>query len=155
MHDLAKLSTLKAFHGTETFDFICLSESYLDSVISLGNSSLSLDFYKLIYSENPKEIKQGGVCIYNTETLPVKTIQINYLHECLVCEVNFEKKIYIVTLYWSHNKTDDEFNEFLHSFESVIDNINQSNPYFVLITWDFNTIKPSHFFPCNFYERRN
>ena len=93
----------------------------------------------MICSDHPKNIKQGGVCIYYRETLPVKTVQINYLPECLVCEVNYKnKKIFIVTLYRSPSQNDDEFDEFLRSFESVIDHINQSNPYFVLITGDFN-----------------
>ena len=59
--------------------------------------------------------------------------------ECLVCEGNYQnKKIFVVTLHWSPCQNDDKFDEFLRSFESVIDNINQSNPYFVLITGDLN-----------------
>ena len=73
------------------------------------------------------------------ETLPVKTIQINYLSKCLFCEVNYgNKTVFIVTLYRSPSQNDFEFHEFLRSFESVIDNINQPNPYFVLIIGDFN-----------------
>ena len=137
--NFAKVSALKALNATEKFHFICLSESYLDSIISSDDSSLSLDGYNLIRADHPKNIKQGGVCIYYRETLPVKTVQINYLPECLVCEVNYKnKKIFIVTLYRSPSQNDDEFDEFLRSFESVIDHINQSNPYFVLITGDFN-----------------
>ena len=59
--------------------------------------------------------------------------------ECLVCEGDYQnKKIFVVTLHWSPCQNDDKFDEFLRSFESVIDNINQSNPYFVLITGDLN-----------------
>ena len=115
-------------------NFICLSESYLDSTISSDDNSLSLDGYNLIRADHPNNIKQGGVCIYYRETLPVKTVQINYLPECLVCEVNYKnKKIFIVTLHRSASQNDDEFDEFLRSFECVIDHINKSNPYFVLI----------------------
>ena len=49
------------------------------------------------------------------------------------------KKISIVTLYPSPSQTDDEFDEFLRSFESIIDNINQSELYFEIITGYFNT----------------
>ena len=64
--------------------------------------------------------------------------------ECLVCEVSYNnKKIFIVTLYWSPSQTDGEFDKFLCSFESIIDNINQSNSYFVLITGDFNAYSSS------------
>ena len=116
-----------------------MSESYLDSTISSNDSSLSLDGYNLICADHPKNIKHGGVCICYRKTFPVKTVQINCLPECLVREVNYKnKKIFIVTLYRSPSQNDDEFDEFLRSFESVIDHINQSNPYFVLITGDFN-----------------
>ena len=95
--DFAKVSALKAFKVTEKFDFTCLSESYLDSTISSDDSSLSLDGYNLIRADHPKNIKQGGVCIYYRETLPAKTVQISCLPECLVCEVNYKnKKIFIV-----------------------------------------------------------
>ena len=131
--DFAKVSALKAFKVTEKFDFTCLSESYLDSTISSDDSSLSLDGYNLIRADHPKNIKQGGVCIYYRETLPVKTVQINCLHECLVCEVNLH-------LYRSPSQNDYEFDEFPRSFECVIDHINQSNTYFVLITGDLMLI---------------
>ena len=139
-HNFAKVSALKAFNTTKNFDFICLSESYLDSSISSDDKNLCLDGYKLIRADHPKNIKQGGVCIYDRETLPLKIIQINYLPECLVCEINYDnKKISIATLYRSPSRTTDEFDEFLRGFEGVIDNINQCNPYFVVITGDFNT----------------
>ena len=64
---------------------------------------------------------------------------MNYLLERLVCEINYDnKKIFIVTLYRSPSQTTDEFDEFLRGFEDVIDNINQWNPYFTVITGDFN-----------------
>ena len=74
------------------FDFICLSESYLDSTICSDDSSLSLDGYNLIRAGHPKNMEQGEVSIYYIETFPVKTVQINYLPEGLVCEVNYENK---------------------------------------------------------------
>ena len=103
---------------------MCLSDSYLDSTILSDDKNLCLDGYKLIRADHPKNIKRGGVCIYYRETLPLKIIQINYLPECLVCEINYDnKKIFIVTLYRSPSQTTDEFDEFLRGFEGVIDNI--------------------------------
>ena len=138
-HDFAKVSAIKAFNTTKNFDFICLSESYLDSTISSVDKNLCLDGCKLICVDHPKNIKQAVVCIYYWETLPVKIIQLNYLPESLVCEFNYNnKKIFIVTLYWSPSQSTDELDEFLRGFEDVIDYINQCNPYFTLITGDFN-----------------
>ena len=42
-NDFAKVSALKAFNTTKNFDFICLSESYLDSTISSDDKNLCLD----------------------------------------------------------------------------------------------------------------
>ena len=106
--------------------------------ISSVDKNLCLDGYKLIHADHPKIIKQGGVCIYYRETLPVKIVQLNYLPECLVCEINYNKKIFIVTLYRSPSQSTDEFDEFLRGFEDETDYINQCNPYFTLITGDFN-----------------
>ena len=64
----------------------------VDSTIFSGDSSLSLDGYKLIRSDHPKDIKQRRVCIDYRETLLVKTLDINHLPECLVCEYNYENK---------------------------------------------------------------
>ena len=53
--------------------------------------------------------------------------------------MNYNKKnIFIVTLYRSPSQSTDEFDEFLRGLEDVIDYINQSNPYFTLLTGDFN-----------------
>ena len=69
---------------------LCLAELYLGSKLSLDDNNLYLDSYKLISAAHPKNIKQGGIFHYYIETLPVKSIQINYLPECLVCEARFE-----------------------------------------------------------------
>ena len=52
-HDFAKVSALKAINATEKFDFICLSESYLDFIISSDDSCPSLDGYNLIRPDHP------------------------------------------------------------------------------------------------------
>ena len=44
----------------------------------------------------------------------------------------------MVILYRSPSQSTDEFDDFLRGFEGIIDNINQCNPYFTLITGDFN-----------------
>ena len=86
-------------------------ESYLDSTICSDDSSVSLDGYNLICADHPKNIKQRGVWVHYREILLVKTIQTNDLPECLVCEVNYENKKKIVTLYWSSRQNDDEFDD--------------------------------------------
>ena len=73
------------------------------------------------------------------EILLVKIIQLNYLPQCLVCEINYDnKKTFIFTLHQSPSQSNKEFDEFLCGFEGFIDNINQCDSHFTLITEDFN-----------------
>ena len=75
-HNFAKLSSLKAFNSVHNFDIICLSESFLDSSFPSNNPDLALSGYKLVRADHPLDIKRGGVCLYNRETLPLKISNI-------------------------------------------------------------------------------
>ena len=97
-HSFAKVSSLQAYNAIHKFDIICLSETFLDSSISLSDPALYLDGYKIIRADHPMNIKRGGVCIYYKETLPLNVINISQLQESLVVETLFEnKKSYLVT----------------------------------------------------------
>ena len=50
-------------------DFICLSETYLDSTIL--DSLLEIDRYNLVCADHPHNMKRGGVCMYYKKPLPV------------------------------------------------------------------------------------
>ena len=43
----------------------------------MDDNNLWLDGYKLIRVDHPQNMKQGEVCIYRREILPLQTIQIN------------------------------------------------------------------------------
>ena len=91
-HNFIKLSSLQAFNSIHKFDLICISESFLDSTFSTDDSALSLKGYKLIRSDHPQDVKRGGTCIYYKDTLPIKFLNIFNLSECLICEIQYEKK---------------------------------------------------------------
>ena len=65
-------------------DFICLSETYLDS--STPDRLLKIDGYILVRADHPNNIKRGGVCIYYKESLPVRVISLPYLKEALLLD---------------------------------------------------------------------
>ena len=69
------------------YDFICISETYLDSTISSDNNDLNISGYNLIRADHPSNSKRGGVCIYYKESLAVQTLNNIGLPECLVCKV--------------------------------------------------------------------
>ena len=58
-HNFSKLTQLKAYTSIYKHDFICLSETYLDS--SIPDSLLEIDGYDLIRSGHPNDIERGGV----------------------------------------------------------------------------------------------
>ena len=63
-------------------NFICLSETYLDS--STPDGLLEIDEYTLVRLGNPNSIKRSGVCIYYKESLLVQVISLPYLKEALL-----------------------------------------------------------------------
>ena len=84
-HNFSKLSQLKAYISTYKHDFICLSETYLDS--STPSNITDIEGYKLVHSDHPDNIKRGGVCIYYKESLPVQVINLPFFKEALLLEM--------------------------------------------------------------------
>ena len=80
-------------------DFICLSETYLDS--STPDSLLEIDGYILVRADHPNNIKRGGICIYYKESLPVWVLSLSYLNEALLLEMSFNKKVIVSLIYCS------------------------------------------------------
>ena len=118
-------------------DFICLSETYLDS--STPDSLLEIDGYNLIRADHPDNIKRGGVCIYYKESLPVRFLSSPYLKEALLLEmIDNNKKIIVSVIYRSPSQSNREFNSFLSSFEQLLSEISKRIPTVSIITGDFN-----------------
>ena len=69
-HD--KISLLTAYNTIHQYDVICVSETFLDSSVSLDNRNLSIQGYSLIWADHPDDVKRGGVCLYFKENLTLK-----------------------------------------------------------------------------------
>ena len=80
----------------------------LDTVSWLPDHvSLELEGYKLVRADHPNNVNWGGVCIYYKESLPVRVINLPYLQEALLLELNDQnKKIIISSLYALPVKTE-------------------------------------------------
>ena len=138
-HNYCKLTALMAFNAIHKFDIICLSETFLNSSYQNEDNELTLNGYKLVRADHPGDIKRGGVCIYYKEILPIKFLNINFLSECLICELALEnKKCLIVSLYRSPSQSNSEFGNFLSSFEKLLNHIINLNPFMIFIIGDFN-----------------
>ena len=107
-----------------------MSERYLNS--SIHGSHLKIYGYNLICSDHPNDIKKCGACIYLKETLPVRIIDIPYLKEALLLEMNYNNKRVIVSvIYRSPSQNNSEFDSFLKSLKNT-------KPFLSVITGDFN-----------------
>ena len=110
-HNFSKRTQLKAYTSIYKHDFICLSETYLDS--SIPDSFLEIDRYDLVRSDHPNDIKRGGVCIYYKESLPVRAINIPYLKEALLLEMTYtNEKVIVSVIYRSPSQNNCELIHF-------------------------------------------
>ena len=72
----SKVLALKVYNSTYKYDFICISQAFLDSSFESDDKDLMLDGYNLIRSDHPSNTKRGGVCIYYKESLAVRSVDI-------------------------------------------------------------------------------
>ena len=60
-------------------NILCISETYLDSSISIGDTTLSVPGYDLVRSNHSRNVKWGGVCLHYKENLPLRIINVSFL----------------------------------------------------------------------------
>ena len=69
---------------------------------------------KFVRADHPNNVKKGSICIYCKEYLPVRVINLPYLQEALLLELNDQnKKIIISSLHRSPSQKSEEFESFL------------------------------------------
>ena len=62
-HNFAKLSLLTAYNLVHSFDIICLSETYLNSVTPTNDTRLELPGYNLLRSDHPSNNERRCLCL--------------------------------------------------------------------------------------------
>ena len=93
--NFSKLTQLKAYNSLYKYDFICLSETYLDS--TTPDELIEIKGYKSVRANHPDNIKTGGVYMYYKESLPVRDINLSHFKEALqqksysLCNLSFSK----------------------------------------------------------------
>ena len=101
VHNYEKINILKVYKTVNKFDMICISELYLDFPISPDSQQLNIKNYKLVWNDNPGNVRRAGMCVcaYFRETLLVVCISNLYLNECLIFDVPVNnKKCCVVSL---------------------------------------------------------
>ena len=138
-HDYSKLFLLKAYISVHKFDIICLSETYLDSTVSLDDVNLVSSGYNLTCSDHPSNTKGGGVCLYYKNYLPLRVLNLSYLKECLNLELKIgDKSCNFIALYRSPSKSQDDFETFSDNFEMTLETLAEKGSFLTTIIGDFN-----------------
>ena len=81
---MVKLSSVAAYNTIHKYDFICISETYLDSSVRTDDRDILINGYNIICADHPSNNKRGGVCIYYWESLAAQLVKSNYLSKCLL-----------------------------------------------------------------------
>ena len=84
-HNFSKLTQLIVYVSTYKCDFICLSETFLDS--QTPDNLVDIQGYR-----SSRQYKRGGICIYYKDSLPVRVINLPYFKESRLLEMSFNKK---------------------------------------------------------------
>ena len=127
-------------HNTiHQYDIICVSETFLDSSVSLDDHNLSIQGYSLIRADHPDDVKRVGVYLYFKDNLTLKVIDNSLIVQCIVCKITLQnQKGYVVLTYRSPSQSITEFDEFLSNFDKLLNHIKQFRPSFIIILGDFN-----------------
>ena len=97
-----KVSQLQAFNLVHKFDILCISETHLDSSVSMDDNALSIEGYSIIRADHPSNTKRGGVSIYYNGKISVRQMSNTNLPECLEYKIVIRKKNgYVITLHRS------------------------------------------------------
>ena len=92
--------------------------------------------FDLFRVDHPSNTRRGGVCIYYRNSLPLKILNIQYLHECINFEIRIGGKLCrFVSLYRSPSQSQDDFESFANSFELHIDTATAHNNFFNCCSW--------------------
>ena len=70
-HDFMKLPFIMAYIATNSFEIVCLWETFLDSIISNYDSRTKIAGYSLLRADYLNNTKKEGSCIYYKNFLPL------------------------------------------------------------------------------------
>ena len=95
-------------------------------------------------SDKASTIRNGGVCLYFKESLPIKErCDLEILPETIVAEIKLHRKIVFIFLSYRHpNMSNDEIAEYLSLLEKINESIHKENPSVSIFCGDFNARSP-------------
>ena len=103
-HNFAKVQLLKAYLTVHKLDITCLSETYLNSSFPFDDDNLDIPGYIMVRADHPANSKRGGVCMYYKNCLPLKVLDIRFLHESVAFELRIATN-YVVSFPFTDHLT--------------------------------------------------
>ena len=113
LNSIATVNTKSMYYYLQfTMSFVCQKHILIKSILP-EDRNLEIPGYDLIQVDHPANSKQGSVCIYYRNSLPLKTLDIFYLQERIIT--------------------------FTNNLVLILDKIFEPNPFLVIALGDFNT----------------
>ena len=138
-HNFITVALLKAYLSVHEKDIICLSETYVDSSVPVDDDNLQVPGYSSVRADHPSNTKRGGVLIYYKNVLPIKLIDVKYLHESFNLELRIRGKICkFLSPYRSPSQNKDDFETFLEILELNFDHMVEKSPFMMAVLGGFN-----------------
>ena len=108
------ITLLRSFYCKFSLPYIGLISLFIRNIftqlLSHWRWSISFPGYNLIRADNPKNIKREEVCIFDREILPLKINNVNFLNDCLVCELSFEScRVCSLSIYRTPSQSNNEY----------------------------------------------
>ena len=134
-----KLSLLTAYNSALNYDFICLTETYLDSTVDPNN--LLINGYNLLRTGHPDNVKRGCVSLYYRDNLTLRLVDTHYIDQFILCKINIQNTTgYVAVIDRSPSQSNNEFEEFLVNFDKFLNQVNMLKSSFTVILADFNDL---------------
>ena len=94
-HDSIKILLLQTYVVQNNHDIICLSETFLISLIQTNDDRISIDGNNLIRADHPSNSKRGGIYVYYKEHIPmIKGDEICTLDNFVMKELRSPAKVF-------------------------------------------------------------
>ena len=97
-----------------------------------------------IRADKADDTRNGGVCLYFREDLPIKSRNdLAIIPETVVAEIKLSrKKIFFILSYRHPNIPMAEFIDYVKSLESMLETIRKEKPSAIILSGDFNSRSP-------------
>ena len=96
----------------------------MNSSLPFYDNKLDIPGYIMIRADHPAKSKHGGVCMYYKKCIPLKVLDVIFLHESIAFELRIDIKLCrFISLYRSTGQSYNDFLSFLDNSELTLDTL--------------------------------